>query len=163
MAWWDTIIDYTVNGPYFWTGKGFGINLADADGFQVGDVGTDTSLRAPHNGHMEILARTGVPGFALWFLLNAVWLVTMLRALVRSRRADDLHRAGLLVWLIVFWAAALVNASFDVYLQGPHGGIWFWSVVGLGIALAREAPARSDSRRGPTVSAAQPPVIAARS
>ena len=28
------IIDYTVFGDYFWTGKGFGISLADDDGFQ---------------------------------------------------------------------------------------------------------------------------------
>ena len=34
LKWWQTIVDYTINGPYFWTGKGFGINLADADGFQ---------------------------------------------------------------------------------------------------------------------------------
>ena len=27
--------DYTVFGDYFWTGKGFGINLADDDGFQT--------------------------------------------------------------------------------------------------------------------------------
>ena len=35
LEWWKVIFDYTFNGPYFWTGKGFGINLADADGFLV--------------------------------------------------------------------------------------------------------------------------------
>ncbi len=29
LRWWDTIINYTFNGRYFWTGKGYGINLAD--------------------------------------------------------------------------------------------------------------------------------------
>jgi hypothetical protein len=148
LAWWDTIVHYTVDGPYFWTGKGFGINLADADGFQIAAVGLEDSLRAPHNGHLEILARTGVPGFGLWVLLNAVWLLMMLRALVRFRRANDALGAGVIVWLTVLWGAALVNASFDVYLQGPHGGIWFWSVVGLGIALARGAPVASDLQNG---------------
>ena len=57
--WWETIVEYTFDGPYFWTGKGFGINLADDDGFQVLD---DGSLRAPHNGHLLFLARTGVAG-----------------------------------------------------------------------------------------------------
>ena len=37
LAWWDKIVGYTIHGPYFWAGKGYGINLADADGFQVGD------------------------------------------------------------------------------------------------------------------------------
>ena len=96
LAWWDTIINYTVDGPYFWTGKGFGINLADDDGFQVGEVDATAPLRAPHNGHMEILARTGVPGIVLWILLNAVWLATMLQALIRARRRADDHRAGIL-------------------------------------------------------------------
>src|SRR6185369_12394801 len=28
LSWWQDIIGYTVHGPYFWMGKGFGINLA---------------------------------------------------------------------------------------------------------------------------------------
>ena len=121
LAWWGAIVEYTVDGPYFWTGKGYGVNLADDDGFQVAEVGLETSLRAPHNGHMDILARTGVPGIVLWILLNAVWLLVMIRALVRARRTRDERRAGILVWLTVLWAASLVNATFDVYLEGPQG------------------------------------------
>ena len=30
LRWWSTIVGYTIGGPYFWTGKGYGINLADA-------------------------------------------------------------------------------------------------------------------------------------
>ena len=29
----------------------------------------------------------------------------------------------------------MINASFDVYLEGPQGGIWFWSFFGFGMAL----------------------------
>ena len=35
LDWWETIYDYTVRGEYFWTGKGFGINLAKDDGFDI--------------------------------------------------------------------------------------------------------------------------------
>ena len=63
LLWWNTIIDYTIDGKYFWKGKGFGINLADDDGFQVE---IDHSLRNPHNGHLTMLARGGVPMLALW-------------------------------------------------------------------------------------------------
>jgi len=28
----------------------------------------------------------------------------------------------------------MVNASFDVLLEGPMGGIWFWTVYGVGLA-----------------------------
>ena len=82
LRWWGDIINYTINGPYFWTGKGFGVNLADDDGFQVY---ADHSLRAPHNGHIEILARTGVPGLILWILMNAAIGIGLLRAAARAR------------------------------------------------------------------------------
>ena len=59
VRWWSKIVSYTFEGPYFWTGKGFGVNLAHDDGF---NVDTERSLRSPHNGHLTFLARTGVPG-----------------------------------------------------------------------------------------------------
>lgn len=31
----------------------------------------------------------------------------------------------------------LINLSFDVYLEGPVGGMWFWTVIGLGVAAMR--------------------------
>lgn len=137
LAWWTAIVEYTVKGPYFWTGKGFGINLADADGFQPTQ---DHSLRAPHNSHLTALARMGVPGFSLWVALQAAFGIGLLRALVRFRRAGDQLLSGLAGWIGVFWGAALVNTSFDPYLEGPQGGIWFWVVVGLGMAVMRMAP-----------------------
>jgi len=32
VNWWHTIEQYTIHGPYRWTGKGFGVNLALAPG-----------------------------------------------------------------------------------------------------------------------------------
>ncbi len=58
LNWWRDILDYTVFGKHFWDGKGFGVNLADDDGYQVTK---DGSLRSPHNGHLTMLARAGVP------------------------------------------------------------------------------------------------------
>ena len=45
----------------------------------------------------------------------------------------DQHWFGLLVFLFVYWLSFLINASFDVFLEGPVGGIWFWCVYGTGI------------------------------
>ena len=133
LRWWNTIIGYTIDGAYFWDGKGYGINLADDDGFQLL---ADHSLRAPHNGHIEILARSGVPGLTLWILLQVVFAATLLRAAAKARAADLQYWVAIVGWLFAYWLAALVNTTFDVYLEGPQGGIWFWSVVGLGIAAA---------------------------
>jgi hypothetical protein len=40
----------------------------------------------------------------------------------------------------------MVNTTFDPYLEGPQGGIWFWALFGLGLVLIRLAPrvGRSD-------------------
>jgi len=134
FEWWGTIVNYTLDGPYFWTGKGYGVNLADSDGFQVLD---DRSLRSPHSAHFEFLARSGVPGLVLWLTLQAAWAAAMLMAAARARRSGRTWSLAVLAWLFVYWLAAIVNMSVDVYLAGPHGGIWFWAVFGAGLAVAR--------------------------
>jgi O-Antigen ligase len=132
LDWWNTIIDYTFHGDYFWTGKGFGINLADDDGFQVK---ADSSLRSPHNGHLTFLARAGVPGLALWVALQGAFGISLLIAYRRARSRQHEQWAKTIAWILAYWIAIMVNASFDVTLEGPQQGIWFWSLFGFGIAL----------------------------
>jgi hypothetical protein len=138
LAWWGKIVDYTFRGPYFWLGKGFGVNLANDDGFPS----PDRSLRAPHNSHLSVLARMGVPGFLLWILLQGGFALLLLRALLAFRKARDMQLATVAAWVLVFWIAIMVNTSFDPYIEGPQGGIWFWSLFGLGLVLMRLAPRR---------------------
>jgi hypothetical protein len=135
LDWWTHIIDYTVFGEYFWTGKGFGINLADDDGFRI-DFGLP--LRSPHNGHLTILARAGIPGLVLWVLLQGAFAVSLLCAYLRARRARREWWARIDLWILSYWTAFMVNMAFDVFLEGPQGGIWFWSVFGFGIAALEE-------------------------
>jgi O-Antigen ligase len=132
LLWWNDIVNYTVNGPYFWNGKGYGLNLATADGFQVND---DASLRSPHSAHLDILARSGVPGFITWATLQLTFGSMLILAYVRARSKGQELWARLNLWVLASWAAFMVNAAFDVYLEGPQGGIWFWSFFGFGIAL----------------------------
>ncbi len=55
LQWWDTIIQYTIDGPYFWTGKGYGINwqirmaskCRQMDPCAVPITDTSRSLRVP--------------------------------------------------------------------------------------------------------------------
>lgn len=131
LNWWDRVIHYTILGDNFWTGKGFGINLADSDGFQ-----TNGDLRSPHNGTMTILARSGVPGLTLWLMILATFYGSMVRTYRSARRLGQWHFANVSLWVLAYTTAFLVNMSFDVYLEGPQGGIWFWSVIGFGIALS---------------------------
>lgn len=130
LQWWGEIIDYTVFGEYFLFGKGFGINLANSDGYQVEE---EDALRSPHNGHMTVLARAGVPGFALWLLFHGVWFFQMFFTCLEARRSGDYNWAGIFLFLMAYWLAFMVNSSFDVFLEGPMGGIWFWSIMGAGL------------------------------
>jgi hypothetical protein len=140
LQWWNKIIIDTFNGPHFWQGRGFGINLADADGFQVT---ADKSLRSPHNSHLTVLARMGVPGFSLWILVQLSWLFSIVAAFLLSRARKDHDWAGIFAFLGAYGIAFLTNAAFDVFLEGPMGGIWFWIVFGFGcsaIALYKQCP-----------------------
>ena len=131
LEWWNKILGYTVYGDRFWVGKGFGINLADDDGFQVT---RDHSLRSPHNGHLTFLARGGVPAGFLWVVLQCTFGLSLLRAFFRARRVGNEWWQRIDIWILAYWLAFLVNAAFDVFLEGPQGGIWFWSLFGFGIA-----------------------------
>ena len=131
LEWWSKIVGYTVGGPYFWTGKGYGVNLSVDDGFASA---AGEALRSPHNSHMTVLARSGVPGFALWVALHLGWLVSMLVHYARSRRAGDRTWTALFVFLVAYWTALMVNASFDVVLESPMGAIWMWTLFGTGVA-----------------------------
>jgi hypothetical protein len=142
---WSNILDYTVFGPYFWTGKGFGVNLAVDDGIKK-----DAFNRSPHSGHMNVLARMGVPGAILWILPQGAFGTSLLAAYLRARRSGQEWWARLDLWVLAYWLAFLTAVSFGVYLEGPHGGIWFWSLFGLGIAvlITQEQAAGAPGRRG---------------
>jgi O-antigen ligase len=136
LEWWNIILANTVFGPNFWTGRGFGLNLADADGFQDGDHPNLPALRSPHNVHMTVLARAGVPGAALWLALLTSWFAMMLQAMLTARRRGQTEWAGLFLFASCYAASFVINATFDVALEGPMQGIWFWCLVGFGIGSA---------------------------
>ena len=134
LSWWSDIIDYTFHGRYFWSGKGFGPNLADMDGYQTENVEAGMApLRSPHNAHMTILARGGVPGLVLWIGVLGSWIVGVVRQLLEARRMRDEWWASAFAFLLVYWVLMVLSGSFDVALEGPVLGIWFWTIHGIGM------------------------------
>jgi len=132
LMWWGDVVDYVIFGEYFWTGKGFGINLADDDLYQVDAEGR---LRSPHNVHITVLARAGVPGLILWLLFLGAFAAMMIGMAGRMRRRGWTVWQRINLWIFSYWFAAIVNGTFDVYLEGPQGGICFWSITGMGLAV----------------------------
>jgi hypothetical protein len=143
LRWWQKISGYTFGGEYFWTGKGYGINLANDDGFQT-DLEYE-SLRNPHNVFMTILARSGVPGLALWALFLTSFGSTLVRkSLVKG--GTDPWTTRYALWFLAYWLAFLFNGSLDVFLEGPMGGVWFWSLVGISLVYFTRDAGNSDTQ-----------------
>ena len=153
LKWWDIIINDTIRGDNFWTGRGFGINLAFEDGFAgTGDRrGPRNPTRSPHSAHMTMLARAGVPGLVLWVLLLVSWFGMLMRATLTARARGHKGWADLFLFIGCYAAAIIINATFDVALEGPVQGIWFWCLFGFGIGsvmIYRAHPFNELRRRG---------------
>jgi hypothetical protein len=137
LNWWDLIVRDTIHGPNFWTGRGFGVNVAEQDGFAGPDItvaGQDRALtRSPHNAYMTMLARAGVPGVALLALMFASWFGMLMKTMLTARARGHKQWADLFLFTGCYAAAIVINASFDVVLEGPIQGIWFWCLFGFGI------------------------------
>ena len=118
LAWWNDIVGYTFRGPYFWTGKGYGVNLADDDGYQVTG---DDSLRSPHNGHLNILARSGVPGLAIWAMLNLAWAWGIFRHYLAAARPEQRRWRGLFIFLLGYWLAFTLQRGVRRVHGRPDG------------------------------------------
>ena len=117
LVWWAKIIDYSFSSPNFFIGKGLGMNLATDDDI----ITLDDSLRSPHNFHLNIMSRFGVLLFIIWMY----FLIKLLKPLFKKQ----LQGKRLLIGCILI--AFLLNASFDVFLEGPMGAFPFWTWLGL--------------------------------
>jgi len=130
LEWWQSIIDDTLLGKDFWMGRGYGVNLAEVDGFADA-----TQNRSPHNAHLTILARSGTPGLVMWLILLGTIYYSLFKCYLQCLNNNRTELGNVNLWIMGYITAFLVNSSFDVFLEGPQGGIWFWSLVGFAVAV----------------------------
>jgi hypothetical protein len=128
-VWWRTVFNETMQkGPFF--GLGFGYDLTSSfmrTYYPSG--GEDTaSARSPHSIWMTILGRMGFLGLLSFLAILLFICRDALRAArLVARRKQPAETLG-------HWCAVLVilgSASFGVVLEGPMGGILFWTFLGL--------------------------------
>jgi hypothetical protein len=129
-------------------GLGFGINIAKSVGFQ-GDG--PVKLRSPHNSQLDVYARMGAIGLALWIAFWALWSTALLRARLRFRGLGRRLEMGLTEVCLVGAVAILVNSYFDPTLESPQVALWLWTLVGIGLGLVAIA------RRMTLARSAKPP------
>jgi hypothetical protein len=117
LAWWYKIVTGSFEIKKGLVGVGAGPNLT-----LLGDIGTDDEqLRSPHSIHLTILARFGIPLFLLWIY----WMY------LQFRRLSNQTELGFSKIILLILLGFIINASFDVYLEGPMGAFPFWTWVGI--------------------------------
>jgi hypothetical protein len=132
LLWWAKIMDYSFSAPNFFIGKGLGMSLATDDDI----ITLDENLRSPHNFHLNIMARFGVLIFLIW----TYFLIQVLKPLFKKQ----LIGRRLLIGCILL--AFLINASFDVFLEGPMGAFPFWTWLGLYLLSEEDVLVQSISK-----------------
>jgi len=57
----------------------------------------------------------------------------MLRAMLTAYLRRQTQWRNLFLWIFCYVTAIVINATFDVTLEGPMQGIWFWCLFGFGV------------------------------
>jgi O-Antigen ligase len=155
---WSQVFALAENNHALLTGLGFGRNIAADLGFAPEAAGF---LRSPHNSHLDILARMGMIGAALWSTLWITWYAVVLRARLRMKAIGRYFEAAVIEVCIVGVTGILVNAYFDPTLESPQVAIWLWTIVGLSVGLAAlsrpNPPVRQDPDAGESDAAGHTP------
>ncbi len=116
LLWWAKLINESLTPEHIIFGKGIGMSLASND-----LLSTEENLRSPHNYNLTLLARFG-------YIILLVWLY-FIYLVVKPMVLKKLNAKQLAVSAIII--GFIINASFDVYLEGPMGAFPFWTFVGL--------------------------------
>ncbi len=118
LTWWYKIIEDTFSSAsHFLFGSGLGMSMA-----AVNEIVTDDdSLRSPHSIHLNLLGRFGFPFFIAWFYWMYLVLVNIFKKTATQYS----------ITLLAILTAFIINASLDVYFEGPMGAFPFWTFVGL--------------------------------
>jgi hypothetical protein len=114
MHLWQQAWDSFLSAPLFGVGFGTRILHTQVNGFPAMVGGRWIS--GPHNSYLTVLARLGLVGGILFFLL--------LGALAWNLKTKNMSPVHFVAISCIF--TALFFAFFNVCLENPQGGIWFW-------------------------------------
>ena len=145
---WSTILHKQAATSHLVDGFGMGPNLARTGGLNPRPNQPATlQLRSAHNSLLDIFARMGIIGAALFVLFWAGWFRRLGRA--RRREPDDESR-GVIGLCMCGALAILINSFFDPTLEGAQVAVVLYTLAGVGVAVARSpltSQVRVDARQ----------------
>ncbi|MCS7232290.1 MAG: O-antigen ligase family protein [Elusimicrobiota bacterium] len=131
---WNNVIQEVVSKPW---GIGFDYSLSKLAPWEVwaerpSEIEFRSSVRLdPHNSYIAILARVGFVGFTVFVLIFAYYILFTYKML---RRLNN-ERKGYAILNLACFIAVATFAGFNVTLEGPYHGIFFWIFIGIGMAI----------------------------
>ena len=133
---WGNVLHVDTSTGSFITGLGFGPNLAQIGGLKQRSVNTAAAeqLRSAHNSLLDVLARAGLIGAALFAIFWGGWLLRMWRA---RRRVKDDDTRGVISACICTITALFINAFFDPTLEGAQVAAVAYTLAAIGVICAR--------------------------
>ncbi len=140
---WAQAWEGFVSSPWF--GKGFGPHVVTTvfNGYPA--IQDGRWISGPHNSYLTVLFRGGILGsLPLLAMLVSVGLSGVRSWALRRFRLGVPELAA-----AVFLSAA-AYAVFNVGLENPHNGNWFWIFLGGWFAMSRETPRNVLVARAPT-------------
>jgi O-antigen ligase len=132
---WSQVLQKQESDNRLVYGYGFGPNLAYlAGGVTASGISSDP-LRSPHNSHLDVMARLGVVGLALWIALWVGWFWRLVTGSQRLARAGLHGRRRVAVLCLMVNTATLVSSFFDPQLEGAQATVLVWIAFGVGLAV----------------------------
>jgi O-antigen ligase len=133
---WTLVYDKQVQDGTLVYGSGFGVNLATQVGvFQASVSQPGNPLRSPHNSHLDVLARMGLVGLALWGALWLGWYWRVAAGCRRLLRSGLCGRGHVAVLCMMVITAILISSSFAPELEGAQVAALLWTAFGAGVAV----------------------------
>lgn len=130
-----------------------GIGLGTpADVFVRGEQRT-----APHNSYITVGLRTGLVGFALLVLIMLTYYAYAVSRIRILQKMGSRLAPYAIVFLLCQVATAIV-AFFNVVLEGPYMGSFFWLFIGLTIGAIRLAQRELSHKQQPLAGTTPAPI-----
>jgi O-antigen ligase len=126
LAAWDAAVGQIADSPIL--GHGFGASF-------VFFFWGHQYVGAPHNSLINITWYMGIPGLALFALVQGTFVTRLFRH--RSLLGE---RGWYPASIFAAWLTLITVAAFNVILESPVGAVPFWLVVGLPFAFPGVQP-----------------------